>query len=38
MSDLPDPLSSPTSIVYLSWEVFNATSYFSTELLYIGSS
>ena len=37
-TDFPDPLSSPVSIVHHSREVFQATPYISTELLYIGSS
>ena len=36
-TDLPDPLSPPVSIVHRFWEVFQATSCISTELLYIGS-
>ena len=37
-TNLPDHLSPPFSIVHRSREVFYATSCFSTELLYIGSS
>ena len=38
MSDLPDSLSPPVSIVHRSLEVFQTTSCIGTELLYIGSS
>ena len=37
-TDLPDPLLPCVSIVHHSQEVFQATFWFSTELLYIGSS
>ena len=37
-TDLRDPLKPPVSIVRRSREVFPATSYIGTELLYIGSS
>ena len=35
--DIPDPFSSPFSIVYSFKQVFRATSHISTELLYVGS-
>ena len=38
ITDLPDPFSTPVSIVHRSREVFRATYYIGTELLYIGSS
>ena len=38
ITDLPDPLPPPVSIIHRSWQVFKATSCISTELLYIGSS
>ena len=37
-ADLPSPLFPFVSIVHRSWDVFKATSYIGTELLYIGSS
>ena len=37
-TDLDDPLLPHVSIVHYSREVFHATSYIGTELLYIGSS
>ena len=37
-TDLPDTYSPPVSIIRRSQEVFQATSYISTELWYIGSS
>ena len=36
--DLPDPLLLLISVVHRSWEVFKATSYICSELLYISSS
>ena len=36
-SCLPNPLSSPISIVHRSWQVIQATYCIGTELLYIGS-
>ena len=37
-TDLPDLLLPPVSIIHHSQQVFKATSYIGTELLYIGSS
>ena len=38
ITNLPDSLSPPVSIVHRSWEVFKATSCIGTELSYIVSS
>ena len=37
-TDLPDPLSSPVSIIHRSRQVFQATSCIGIELLYISST
>ena len=37
-TDIPDPLSSPLSIVHCFRQVFKVTSYIGTELLYVCSS
>ena len=37
-TNLCNPLSPPISIIHCSWNIFKATSYIGTELLYIGSS